>query len=47
MYGEQNERSSTPITRRGFLGAIGAMGGAAALAACGGKSKPGAVVAAA
>jgi multiple sugar transport system substrate-binding protein len=29
------------MTRRGFLGAAGALGGAALLAACGGKSKPG------
>jgi multiple sugar transport system substrate-binding protein len=33
---------SAPITRRGFLGAAGALGGAAVLAACGGTSKPGA-----
>ncbi|HVU93180.1 MAG TPA: ABC transporter substrate-binding protein [Jatrophihabitans sp.] len=31
----------SPISRRSFLGAVGALGGAAALAACGGKSKPG------
>ncbi len=31
-----------PLSRRGFLGAAGAVGGAMALAACGGKSKPGA-----
>jgi multiple sugar transport system substrate-binding protein len=36
------DRLNTPITRRGFLGAAGALGGAMALAACGGKSKPGA-----
>jgi multiple sugar transport system substrate-binding protein len=30
------------MSRRGFLGAAGALGGAVALAACGGKSKPGA-----
>jgi multiple sugar transport system substrate-binding protein len=42
MNGEQMEWSSAAISRRGFLGAVGALGGAAALAACGGKSKPGA-----
>jgi multiple sugar transport system substrate-binding protein len=31
---------NTPLSRRGFLGAVGALGGAAALAACGGNSKP-------
>jgi multiple sugar transport system substrate-binding protein len=36
------DRISAPMTRRGFLGAAGVIGGAAALAACGGKSKPGA-----
>src|SRR4051795_13477044 len=41
MYGDDTQRLSSPITRRGFLGAVGAFGGAAALAACGGKSKPG------
>jgi multiple sugar transport system substrate-binding protein len=35
------ERLEAPISRRGFLGATGALGGALALAACGGKSKPG------
>jgi multiple sugar transport system substrate-binding protein len=29
-----------PLSRRGFLGAAGALGGALALAACGGKSSP-------
>ncbi|MDT4914953.1 MAG: multiple sugar transport system substrate-binding protein [Pseudonocardiales bacterium] len=36
------DRLEAPISRRGFLGAAGALGGAVALAACGGKSKPGA-----
>jgi multiple sugar transport system substrate-binding protein len=31
---------SVPLSRRGFLGAAGAVGGAMALAACGGQSKP-------
>ncbi len=31
---------NVPVTRRGFLGAVGALGGAVALAACGGKSTP-------
>jgi multiple sugar transport system substrate-binding protein len=35
------DRLSAPVSRRGFLGAAGALGGAMALAACGGKSKPG------
>lgn len=35
------DRFDTNISRRGFLGAAGVLGGAAALAACGGKSKPG------
>jgi multiple sugar transport system substrate-binding protein len=30
----------TSLTRRGFLGTVGALGGALALAACGGKSTP-------
>lgn len=30
----------SPLSRRGFLGAVGAVGGALALAACGGKSTP-------
>src|SRR5690242_14570609 len=34
------DKVNTPLTRRGFLGAVGALGGAAALAACGGSSKP-------
>jgi multiple sugar transport system substrate-binding protein len=45
MNGQQNDRPydglRAPMTRRGFLGTLGALGGAAALAACGGKSKPG------
>jgi len=41
MQGHEIDRPGTPMTRRGFLGAIGALGGAAALAACGGTSKPG------
>jgi multiple sugar transport system substrate-binding protein len=35
------DRLSAPMSRRGFLGATGALGGALALAACGGKSTPG------
>lgn len=31
---------TVPLSRRGFLGAAGALGGALALAACGGQSKP-------
>src|SRR3954468_20361382 len=42
MDRQQMDRLGAPMTRRGFLGAAGALGGAALLAACGGKSKPGA-----
>src|SRR5206468_628360 len=39
---QEMDRLNSPMSRRGFLGTVGALGGAAALAACGGKSKPGA-----